>query len=206
MRFKKFHGNVDSVDYDDLDNYDYSYDFADDDKYRKIGSVRTLFNEFDRDYYKPIRTNYGFGGRNNSYTEYTSKGDRYENLSPKRYLKMIRPYLRDLINNYKPLEELNNEANDSDTERGEWNIQLVMQNNCISVKNFKDTCTMYSASEPVEVFMGTDTNDVINRLFDITLERFQHAIEISHERGSGFTHKSVGLSYYYFQKIDIRRA
>ena len=111
-----------------------------------------------------------------------------------------------MINNHKPLEELNNEANDSDTERGEWNIQLVMQNNCISVKNFKDTCTMYSASEPVEVFMRTDTNDVINRLFDITLERFQHVIEISHERGRGSTHESVGLLYYYFQKIDIRRA
>ena len=26
---------------------------ADDDKYRKIGSVRRLFEEFNRDYYKP---------------------------------------------------------------------------------------------------------------------------------------------------------
>ena len=32
--FNKFHGNIDNVDYDDLDNYDYNYDFADDDKYR----------------------------------------------------------------------------------------------------------------------------------------------------------------------------
>ena len=29
-------GNIDSVDYKDLDNYDYNYDFADDDEYRKI--------------------------------------------------------------------------------------------------------------------------------------------------------------------------
>ena len=28
--FKKFYGNVDIVDYDDLDNYDYNYDDADD--------------------------------------------------------------------------------------------------------------------------------------------------------------------------------
>ena len=28
-----------------------------------------------------------------SYIEYTSRGDRYENLSPERHLKMIRPYL-----------------------------------------------------------------------------------------------------------------
>ena len=59
LTFKKFHGNVYSVNYDDLDIYDYNYDFADDDECRKIGSVRTLFNEFDRDYYKPIRTDYG---------------------------------------------------------------------------------------------------------------------------------------------------
>ena len=28
LRFKKFHGNIDSVDYEDLDNYDYNYEFA----------------------------------------------------------------------------------------------------------------------------------------------------------------------------------
>ena len=56
MRFKKFRGNIDSVNYEDLDNYDYNYDFADDDEYRKIGGIRTLFKEFDSDYYKPIRT------------------------------------------------------------------------------------------------------------------------------------------------------
>ena len=83
LRFKKFRGNIDSVDYDDLDNYDDNYDFADDDKYRKIGSIRTLFKEFDRDHYKPIRTDGGFDGRRNNYIEYKSKGDRYEHLSPK---------------------------------------------------------------------------------------------------------------------------
>ena len=130
LTFKKFHGNVYNVNYDDLDIYDYNYDFADDDECRKIGSVRTLFNEFDRDYYKPIRTDYGFDGREINYMEYTNRGDRYENLSPKKYLNMIRPYLWDLINNHKPTEELdknvnnnaNNNANNSHTIRGEWKI------------------------------------------------------------------------------------
>ena len=107
LRFKKFRGNIDSVDYEDLDNYDYNYDFADDDEYRKIGSIRTLFKELDSDYYKPIRTDGGFAGRNNNYIEYTSKGDRYENLSPKEYLNVIRLYLKDLINDHKPTTELN---------------------------------------------------------------------------------------------------
>ena len=74
--FKKFHGNIDSVDYDDLDNYDYNYDFSDDDEYRKIGSIRTLFREF-------------------------------ENLSPKEYLNMIKPFFRDLIYEHIPTMELN---------------------------------------------------------------------------------------------------
>ena len=37
--------------------------FADDDKYRKIGSIRTSFREFVSDYYKPIRTDDGFAGK-----------------------------------------------------------------------------------------------------------------------------------------------
>ena len=60
LKSKKFQGNIDSVDFKDLDNYDYNYDFVDDDKYRKIGSIRTLFKEFDRDYFKPIRTDGSF--------------------------------------------------------------------------------------------------------------------------------------------------
>ena len=64
---------------------------------------------------------------NNNYIEYTIRGDRYENLS----LYIIRPYLTDLINDHKPTAELNN---DRDTERGEWKFQLVILNNCISVK------------------------------------------------------------------------
>ena len=91
MNYKKFHGNIDSIDYEDLDNYDYNYDFAHDDEYKKIGNIRTLFKEFHRDYYKPIRTDDSFAGRRNNYIEYLSKGDRYENLLPKEYLNVIRP-------------------------------------------------------------------------------------------------------------------
>ena len=80
-----------------------------------------------------------------------------------------------------------------------------MENNCISSKNFEDTPTIYSASKPVEVFMGSETNNVIDRTFDTTLQRFQQAIETLIKGGSEFTHESVALFYYYFQKIDIRR-
>ena len=114
LRFKKFCGTLDSLDYEDLDNYDYNYDFADDDEYRQIGRIRTLFKEFDRDYDKPIiTTDSSFAGRSNNYIEYTSKGDRYENLSPKDCLNVIGPYSRDLINEHKPTAELNNNSNNN---------------------------------------------------------------------------------------------
>ena len=54
--------------------------------------------------------------------------------------------------------------------------------------------------------MGSDTENAIDTLFNTTLNRIQEVIEASNERGSGFTHKSVASSYYYFQRKDIRRA
>ena len=50
--------------------------------------------------------------------------------------------------------------------------------------------------------MGSNTDDVIDKLFDTTLQKFQQAIEASHKRGSGFIHESVALLYYYFRKIE----
>ena len=91
---------------------------------------------------------------------------------------MIRPYLRDLINDHKPTTESNyeeNEENDSDTDHAEWKIQLVTQNSCISTKKYEETRTVYSASEPVETFMGSDTKDVIDKLFNAILQRFEQA-------------------------------
>ena len=90
---------------------------------------------------------------------------------------MIRPYLRDLINDHKPTTESSNRATNNGSERGEWKIQLLMRNNCISTENFEETCTVYSASKPVEIFMGSDTNDTTRRLFDTLFQRLQQAIE-----------------------------
>ena len=49
-----------------------------------------------------------------------------------------------------------NEENDIDADCAEWKSQLVMQNSCISTKIFEDTCSIYSASEPAEIFMGSN--------------------------------------------------
>ena len=121
---------------------------------------------------------------------------------------MIRPYLRDLINEHKPIDEPIDESNDEndDTDRAEWKIQLTMQNSCISAKSFEETRTIYTKSEPVKIFMGGDTKDVIYKLFNTLLQRFQNAQETSNERGSEFISDSVELLYYHFQRIDTRRA
>ena len=112
------------------------------------------------------------------------------------------------MNENKPTTELNNtnntnnsnNSNNNNTDRAEWKIQLVMQNNFISVKDFEDTRTIYSASKPVEIFMGSDTENAIDKLFNTILDRIQQAIETSNERGSGFTHESV-LYYIIIFKI-----
>ena len=44
--------------------------------------------------------------------EYESRGDKHKNLSLEGYFNIIRPFLRDMINNHK--------------DRGEWKIQLTM--------------------------------------------------------------------------------
>ena len=84
-------------------------------------------------------------------------------------------------------------------------IQLVMQNSCIYTRNFEEARTIYSASKPVEIFMGSNTENVIDTLFSTILQRFQQAQETSNDKGSEFIPESVELLYYYFQKISIRR-
>ena len=62
---------------------------------------------------------------------------------------MIRLYLRDMINEHKPIDEPSDD-DDDDTDRAEQKIQLSMQNSCISTRNFEETCTIYSKKEPVD--------------------------------------------------------
>ena len=117
-----------------------------------------------------------------------------------------------MINDHKPTTESNieeneeDEENDSDADLAESKIQQIIQNSCISTRNFEETRTIYSASKPVEIFMGSDTEDVIDTLFNTILQRFQQAQETSNDKGSKFIPESAELLYYHFRKIDIRRA
>ena len=63
-----------------------------------------------------------------------------------------------MIDEHKPIMELNNSnnsnncnnnSNGNSNNRAEWKIQLIIKNNFVSVKDFEDTRTTYSASKPV---------------------------------------------------------
>ena len=122
------------------------YDNDDNTKYNGISDIGNLSGEVDEDYYKPIKTKSAFNG---NYIEYENKGDKDKNLLPKEYFD-IRPYLRDMINNYKT--------------RREWKIQLTMRINFISLENSKETRTMYTKSLDIEIMMGSETDDIIEVL------------------------------------------
>ena len=122
---------------------------------------------------------------------------------------MIRPDLRDLINRHKPIERLNNNNNDNnnnDTDRVEWKIMLRIHIRCISTKSFIETRTMHAKSRQVEFYMGSDTENVIDTLFNTLLQNFQHIQEPSSERGSEFIPDSVELLEYELHKINTIRA
>ena len=87
-----------------------------------------MSKELDSDYHEPIRTDSDFEERNDNCIEYTNNADRYENLSPKEYLGVIRPYLRDLIDEHKPIMELNNN-NDNNNSNNTDNSNNNNNNN-----------------------------------------------------------------------------
>ena len=91
-----------------------------------IEKLEVLEYFLNRDYYKPIRTDAGFDGRNDNYTDYTSKADRYENLSSRENLNVIRPYLRNLINDHKPVMELNNNNNNNNNNNDNNNKIIII--------------------------------------------------------------------------------
>ena len=106
---------------------------------------------------------------NNNYIEYESRGDKNKNLQLEDYLDIIRPYLRDIINNRKALIKLEDPTGIITGENlfGEWKIQLTMQINFFFSLDTKEICTMDPKSDNVEITMGNEANDIIKELFKI---------------------------------------
>ena len=68
-------------------------------EYNITHNIRNLFNKISKkDYYQPIEVKSALDG---NYIQYKSRGDSDDNLSLVEYINIIRPYLRDVINNHK---------------------------------------------------------------------------------------------------------
>ena len=167
--------------------------------------MRDLFDlSIDEDYYERIIVKTAFDG---NYIQYESKGDKGKNLSIKRYLKMNKPYLSDLINSHETRGLVKyHSGNKSWLEKtsNKWKIQLTMAINFISSKDSDETRTMHTKSNNVEIMIGSETNEIIKKLFESFLQKYQDGLEES-IRGSEFVYESVDVLYYNLNKVSLSR-
>ena len=109
----------------------------------------------DKDYYKPILFK---SGCNNNYIQYESIGDKI--LALKEYLALIEKYLRNLINYYK--------------NKDKWKVQLIAEISFISLKPGSDeTRIMHMRSDNEELTNGSDTDEIIEGLFESFLQKHE---------------------------------
>ena len=100
--------------------------------------------------------------------EHESRGDKDKNLSINDYFDIIKPFLRDMINNHKTC--------------GEWEIQLIMGINFISSLDSRKFRIMHSKSIKVKIMTGIETDDIINKLLKSFLNEYQSGLEKKYER------------------------
>ena len=87
----------------------------------------------------------------------------------------------------------------------ERKIQLTMVINFISSKPESDKPgIMYTKSNNEEIMIGSETDEVIEKLFKSLLQWYQKNLEES-MRGSEFVFDGVNVLYYHFNKISLSR-
>ena len=158
----------------------------------------------DEDYYKPIIAR---GAFNSSYIQYESKRDKRKNLSIKQYLNMIKPYLGDIINDHKTRGLVRYHSGNKawvEETSSEWKIQLTMAINFISSKDSDETRTMHTKSNNVEIMMGSETDEIIEDLFESFLQIYQEGLEES-MRESEVAYDSADALYYNLNKVSLSR-
>ena len=154
-----------------------------------LRDIRTLYESDKENYYKPININNAF---NDNSIEYESNGDKDKTLSIKEYLDMIKPYLSTMINNHQ--------------NKGEWKIQLTIDVNFISSKDDSNEIhTMHVKSNNVEFMLGSESDEIIENIFESLLQRYQEGLEES-SKGSDLVFDCVDLLYYKLHKISLNRS
>ena len=79
---------------------------------------------------------------------YESKEDKDSKLSIDEYFDIIRPYLKDMIDNHK--------------SKGEWKIQLSMRIIFVSFTDANETREMHTKTDNITIMRGVETEDIIN--------------------------------------------
>ena len=160
--------------------------------YHGIRNIENLFDaDNNDDYYKPILVKKFF---KENYKYHESKGDKDKNLSVKQYLYKIMPYLSDLINENKAIENNSNE----------WKIQINMHVNFVSSNDTGETRTIFVWSDNEEIRSGNETDDIIKRLLKSFLTNYQNEEKIL-RNGSNFVFESVDLLSYHIHKTSLKR-
>ena len=128
--------------------------------------IKNELFESEEDYYKPLRTDNTFS---RNYIEYESNGDKDKTLLSEDYLDKIEPYLNDLTDNHKIKDE--------------WIIPSIIAINFISSKKDSDETPtkskIHTKSDNIEIMMGSETDEIIENLFESILQKYQKRLEKS---------------------------
>ena len=115
-------------------------------------------------------------------------------LSIEEYLDKIIPYLKELIDNHKAIE--NNSK--------EWNVQVNAKIKNVSVDDATDIRTFYVWSKNEEIRLGNETDDIVESLINSFLNNYQKEQQVSREK-SNLVFYSVDLTQYKFHKTSLKR-
>ena len=86
-----------------------------------------------------------------------------------QYFVLIEKYLRKLINYYK--------------NKGEWKVQLISEISFICLKpGSNETHIMHTRSDNEEFMNGSDTDEIIEGLFESFLQKYEENLQKKYER------------------------
>ena len=112
-------------------------------------------------------------------------------LSFNEYLELIKPYLYDSINVYKA--------------KGEWKLQLSAEISFVSQKpDSNETCVMYTRSTPEEIMIGSETEEVAEKLIMQLLQKYQDNFQ-NKMKGFDFIFNGVNYLFYDLNRITISK-
>ena len=73
-----------------------------------------------------------------------------------------------------------------------------------SLPDFDETRIIHAGSDNIEIMMSSETEEVIEELFESRLKRYQKRLEDSMD-GNHFTFDGISKSYYDLNKVSLSR-